>query len=420
MKTVIGFDSWVGGAHNFARLVSALKENGFEFRLLHIGSWGGDVGRPEEEMIGEMQVRDVAYYGNKSLLEILDIEKPHAVVFLSNDVFAHRAFNRYCILRKIPTLHLYHGLVEIQSTQGVRAYKTNPINQLFYVLRRIPKAITKIWPLYLAALIKTGAHFNDWKRFVADVINLSLGKYIPIAAADSKANACAVYAEADVGHAVKKYGYKYCDVHVVGNPDLSRFNLTTEMLGCAATNQRKANSEIVYVDTGLIYAGLVFANADDYLLHLTTLDKRLASQGLTLAIKLHPDHHRTNFPARLVESGIRVINNEDFVPSLLKCRGVMVEPSTAALIPALLGLPLLMVAFGKLKEQKYGKVLTDYPRGGLLTDAKSTLECINRLGRGASGDLKEWINVNSGPLPASEMPSRVAGLINKVVDDNKY
>ena len=62
-------------------------------------------------MIGEMQVRDVAYYGNKSLLEILDIEKPHAVVFLSNDVFAHRAFNRYCILRNIPTLHLYHGLV---------------------------------------------------------------------------------------------------------------------------------------------------------------------------------------------------------------------------------------------------------------------------------------------------------------------
>ncbi len=415
MKTVIGFDSWVGGAHNFARLVSALKENGFEFRLLHIGSWGGDVGRPEEEVIGEMQVRDVAYYGNKSLLEILDIEKPHAVVFLSNDVFAHRAFNRYCILRNIPTLHLYHGLVEIQSTQGARTYKTNPINQLFYVLQRIPKAITKIWPLYLTALIKTSAHINDWKRFVADVINLSLGKYIPIAAADSKASACAVYTEADVGHAVKKYGYENCDVHVVGNPDLSRFNLATEMLGCAATNQRKANSEIIYVDTGLIYAGMVFANADDYLLHLTTLAKMLATQGLSLAIKLHPDHHRTNFPTRLLENGIRVVSNEDFVSSLLNCRAVMVEPSTAALIPALLGLPLLMVAFGKLEEQKYGKVLTDYPRGRLLTDAKSTLECIKRLESGTSGDLKEWINVNSGPLPAGEMPRRVADVIAKLV-----
>lgn len=415
MKTVIGFDSWVGGAHNFARLVPALKENGFEFRLLHIGSWGGDVGRPEEEMIGEMQVRDVAYYGNKSLLEILDIEKPHAVVFLSNDVFAHRAFNRYCMLRNIPTLHLYHGLVEIQSTQGARTYKANPINQIFYVLQRIPKAITKIWPLYLTALIKTGAHINDWKRFVADVINLSLGKYIPVAAADSKASACAIYAEADVGHAVKKYGYENCDVHVVGNPDLSRFNLTTEMLGCAVANQRQANSEIVYVDTGLIYAGMVFTNAEDYLLHLKTLAKTLEAQELSLVIKLHPDHYRTNFPARLLENGICVVSNEDFVSSLLNCRAVMVEPSTAALIPALLGLPLLMVAFGKLEEQKYGKVLMDYPRGGLLTDAKSTLECIKRLESGTSGNLKDWINVNSGPLPAGEMPRRVADVISKLV-----
>ena len=153
------------------------------------------------------------------------------VVFLSNDVFAHRAFNRYCVLRNIPTLHLYHGLVEIQSIQGERAYKTNPINQLFYVLRRVPKAVTKIWPLYSHALHKTGAHFNDWKRFVADIINLSLGKYIPIAAADSKASACAVYTEADVGHAVKKYGYENCYVHVVWNPDLIKFNLTTYILG---------------------------------------------------------------------------------------------------------------------------------------------------------------------------------------------
>lgn len=187
------------------------------------------------------------------------------------------------------------------------------------------------------------------------------------------------------------------------------------MLGCAATNQREANSEIIYVDTGLIYAGMVFANADNYLLHLTTLAKTLATQGLSLAIKLHPDHHRTNFPARLVEKGIRVIGNEDFVSSLLYCRAAMVEPSTAALIPALLGLPLLMVAFGKLGEQKYGKVLADYPRGGLLTDAKSTLECIKRLESGTSGNLKDWINVNSGPLPAGEMPRRVADVITKLV-----
>lgn len=415
MKKVLGFDSWTGGAHNFARLVPAFREQGFDLQLLHIGSWGGDLGRPKEESFGELRIRDISFYAKKSLLEILDIEHPEAVLFLSNDVFAHRAFRRYCGLKGIPTLHLYHGLVEIQSTEGERMYKTNIINQVFYVLSRVPKALTKVWPLYAHALHITKARTSDWVRFLSDIVNLTKGKYISIAASDSKADGCAVYTDADVRHAVKKYSYASSDAHVVGNPDLSRFNLTTEMLGCAATNQREANSEIVYVDTGLIYAGMVFANADDYLLHLTTLAKTLTTQGLSLAIKLHPDHHRTNFPARLLENGIRVVSNEDFVSSLLNCRAAMVEPSTAALIPALLGLPLMMVAFGKLEEQKYGKVLTDYPRGGLLTDAKSALECIKRLESGTSGDLKEWINVNSGPLPAGEMPRRVADVIAKLV-----
>jgi hypothetical protein len=93
----------------------------------------------------------------------------------------------------------------------------------------------------------------------------------------------------------------------------------------------------------------------------------------------------------------------------------MVEPSTASLIPALLGLPILMVAFGKLEEQKYGKVLTDYPTGRLLTDAKLTLEYIERIESGTSGNLIEWINVNSGPLPAADMPQRVANIIAKLV-----
>lgn len=415
MKTIIGFDSWIGGAHNFERLVPAFREMGFNLQLLHIGSWGGDIGRPNEEMIGELKVRDVSFYKNRSLLEILDVLKPSAVVFLSNDVFAHRAFNRYCKLRSIPTLHLYHGLVVIQSTENKNMYKTSFADRIFYVTSRIPKALSKIWPLYAHALRITKASSKDWGRFFSDIINLTIGKYIPFAASDSRATACAIYTNADFTHAVTKYGYAKNEVHVVGNPDLSRFNLTGEMLGCAAVDQRQTNEEIVYIDTGLIYAGMVFANADDYLLHLATLAKTLAPQGLSIAIKLHPDHHRTNFPARLVVHGIRVVNNEDFVSSLFNCRAAMVEPSTAAMIPALLGLPILMVAFGKLEEQKYGKVLMDYPRGVLLADAKLTLKNIKKIENSISSDLKEWINVNSGPLPAGDMPQRVSNIIAKLV-----
>lgn len=64
--------------------------------------------------------------------------------------------------------------------------------------------------------------------------------------------------------------------------------------------------------------------------------------------------------------------------SLLNCRAAIIEPSTAALVPALLGLPVLMVALGELEEHKYGGVLMGYP-GGLFTDAKLVLEYIKIL-----------------------------------------
>lgn len=417
MKSILGFDSWTGGAHNFQRLVPAFRERGLDLMLLHIGSWGGDVGRPVEEQIGELYVRDVSYYGGMNLPAILNMENPAAVLFLSNDVFVHRAINRYCGLKGIPTIHLYHGLVEIQSTQNERMYKVNPLNQLLYVLRRIPKAICKVWPLYALAMHKSKAGLRDWSRFGSDILNMTLGKYIEVAARDSRTTACAVYTQADVRHAMHKYGYPEMDVHIVGNPDLSKFNLNDQMLAGSLSPARQYNDEIVYVDTGLIYAGMVFSGPADYLLHLIDLAKVLKNKGLKLAIKLHPDHFRTDLPNQITNQGIRVIADSEFVTSLLKCRASIVEPSTAALIPALLGVPVLLASFGKLKNQKYGKVLMEYPRSALLTTADEIVDVITNIEKHCIFHIPAWIEKNAGPLPAHQMPDRVASIIKTLISD---
>ena len=130
MKTILGFDSWTQGAHNFERLVPALRELGFELILVHLGSWGHDPDRAREEKIGELTVRDIAYYEDPSFRAILEREKPSAVVFLSVRAFAHRSFNRHCAHLGITTLHLYHGLVSVQSVSGARAYRVNWQSQL--------------------------------------------------------------------------------------------------------------------------------------------------------------------------------------------------------------------------------------------------------------------------------------------------
>lgn len=415
MKTVLGFDSWVGGASHFARLVPALRERGINLVLLHLGSWGGDAGRPTTEKIGELEVRDIQYYKGLRFDEILQKESPAAVLFLSNDVFAHRAFNRYSLHAGIPTLRLYHGLVRVQSVNTGSQYKVNLINQARFLLERLPKALTKIWPCYLGALSRTKGSKADWMRFVTDILHLSRGHYIAKGSEDSRTTACAVYTQADVIHAVTKYGHKPEDVHVVGNPDLQNFGLQEDQIGSGLGKLDRKNW-IVYVDTGLIYAGMVFQAADDYFHHLIATKDGLASQGYQMKIKLHPDHFRTQFPARLQDAGIEVLSNKNFVSTLQESVGAIVEPSTAALIPGLVGIPMLLANHGKLSSQTYGEVLVSYPRARSLNDVSKVQELLQE--EATSFDLRAvegWIGENVGPLPTMDMPKRVASIVESLI-----
>lgn len=418
MKTVLGFDSWIGGAHNFARLVPAFRERGYRLVLLHIGSWGGDTGRPRVEKFGELEVRDIAYYDGLDFDQILSKERPAAVLFLSNDVFAHRAFNRHCIHASIPTMHLYHGLVSVQSVQAGKLYDVNLFSQARFVVERIPKALNHIWPCYANALLKTRAGLSDWFRFASDIFDLARGKYIARAARDSQTSAVCVYAPSDIAHAVAKYGYTEAQVHVVGNPDITVFGLTEDHVACAAKGDTAKSREVIYLDTGLIYAGMVFDSGDDFLTHLVRTQDALKSQGRTMSAKLHPHHFRTNFPDRVRDAGIEVLTNENFVSRVQQAAAVIVEPSTAALIPAIIGVPLFLARYGKLAEQTYGDVLLGYPRARMLDDPSLIGRLIEAEASTFDSErVGSWIALNSGPMPARLMPQRVTEVLHRLAEN---
>lgn len=417
-RTILGFDSWIGGAEKYASLVPALRRRGMRLVLVHIGSWGADRERPVQEYLKDLEIRDIAWYGGKSFDEILEIEKPAAVLMLSNDVFAHRAFNRYCLAAGIPTMRLYHGLIGVQAVNDAKVYKVSLISQALFVLVRIPKAVMRIWPCYIRALVRTGASWGDWWRFLTDMTNLARGAYIARAAADCRTTRTAVYTRADVDHAVEKYGHPPDHVHVVGNPDISMFNLDENRLGCASADDNRLKNEIIYVDTGLIYAGMVFDGPDDYYAHLIATRDSLARQGKDLAIKLHPHHFRTDFPARLEAAGIEILSNANFTERLVGCGAALVEPSTAAIIPGLLGVPIMLVRYGKFAGQGYGKVMAQYPRARPLDDPDRLQAILEE----ESGSLdvtavRHWISENVGPLPADHMPDRVAEILDALSKD---
>jgi hypothetical protein len=77
-------------------------------------------------------------------------------------------------------------------------------------------------------------------------------------------------------------------------------------------------------------------------------------------------------------------------------------------VPALLGASLLLANYGKLKGQRYGIVLTEYPRARYLHDVAELRPLLESEQVCDAQKTRLWIATNAGPLPAEEMPERVA------------
>lgn len=418
-KKVIGFDSWTGGAPYCQLLLPALAARSIEYTLVHIGSWGNELGCPQERKIGDLLVRDVSFYGGDSFERILDVEKPDAVIFTSTQTFAHRALIRYCKQRAIPTLNLYHGLVNVQFTDG--EIETTTISRLAYakyVLSRVGKLLRHTFPCYIGALLKTKATYKDWSRFISDIYQLASGNLSTKASDDAKTDKCAVFTPADVEHAMRCYGFKEGDVFVVGNPDLLHFGLTQDMVGSWGALSNPITKSIMYIETGFGSIGLYFEGAQGFVNHIIGTHRALAEQGYTLCVKLKPNQAHNRFiESRLKDAGIELVTNNGFLTKLFQCSACIAETTTLSILPALIGMPLFLANYGSLNALKYGTVLTSYPRGYLLHDifdvAGILFEDAQALDK---GKLHDWMNLNVGPLPPEKMPARVASVVDDMIE----
>jgi hypothetical protein len=423
MKLIIGFDSWTTGSFHYEKLVTAFEKKGYQLLLIHIGSWGHDKNRPKEEYIGKLKVRDISYYADQSFSGILIKEKPEAVIFLSTRAFAHQAFNRYANHLNIPTVHLAHGLVGVQDV-GLehKTHKTSYSLLLSIWTQRISKNLFRLIPCYIQSLLATRASLYEWQSFGKELIYKGFAKNNknispPL---DVATSAGLVYTRADIPFFRDGHHINEKDIYIVGNPDLSRFELHHDNFGIGLQLGSTENNEIIYIDTALVQAGFVFQDEAEYINHLHSTYQKLVAQGFHMIVKLHPAHFKSGVPAALNQLGIEICQNADFVSRLKKSTAAIVEPSSAAMIPALMGKPVLLAQYEKLSEQRYGAVLTNYPRARFLKDLEDTTGVLETENSELNYiAFKEWFNENSGPLPAEDMPHRVVEAVSKVIEEPK-
>jgi hypothetical protein len=410
---VIAFDGWTLGSSHLKRLVPFFNEEQIDFFLIHLGSWGNEIGRPSEEVIDNLLVRDISYYTSQDFNAILDIEKPDAVLFLSVDAFAHRALNRYCLQRGISSFHLNHGLITVIDTTKETPFEFNFFTKLYNMKMHIWKQIRYFLPVYAKALYQTNATFKEWFRFFKDIFSRIRGFVTLESASDCKTTANLVYIKSDISYSKLKYGYNSDEVIVVGNPDLLSFNLKENDLGIhLLSDVKKITNEVIYIDSATTDYGDVFKSKQDFVNYLTNTRDTLQVIGKKLVVKLHPSSEKNGTGKLISDAGIDICQREDFIKRLKKCSASIVEPSSASLIPALIGVPVFLAQYDNFSNQVFGNLLMSYPRSIGLKNLKDIEQLMKKqYTQVDSKSIINWISQNVGPLPASEMPKRVVEVI---------
>lgn len=417
---VLGFDGWTVGVKHYSRLREAAENLGVQIELVHLGSWGDEPGRPLQEHIEGLTVRDIAYYNTIFLDRILEFEKPDLVLFLSTETFAHRAFQRFCKARGIPTVYLYHAFLSVFVFHGTSGqFKATLRGQIRFVFQQAYKSLRYSFPAYAVSLWETSAPASEWRRFISDFICRLRGKVIVRPAADARPTRCCVYVKADLQDAIQRFGMLDSEVDVVGNPDLIQFGVTSDVLDSTPAFWNVDGAEVMYIDTGFASFGAYFGSIAAYGNFLIALNADLADQGrrLVFKIKPHPDHYREELSEFLKYSGIELVGGKDFLTKLRGCCACIVEPSTLALVPAILGMPVLMCRRGPYANLAYGRVFDEYPRGAYLGDDMEAFgQTLRDLSHQTDSSAMEvWRQEYAGPLPPEEMPYRVVRSLRELV-----
>jgi hypothetical protein len=414
MKKVIAFDSWKGGVRHFNKIANPLHQKGYKLILIHIGSWGHEKKYVKEETIDNLTIRDISFYEDAAFSNILKMESPDAVIFLSTRAFAHMAFNRLARWMGIPTVHFYHGIIGVQATSSTASPdKINFLNQIRLIAKKASKNILILWPCYIKSMIITGIKKEDIYWFIREVYQKSVSGYHGSGSPDSSTDSGCVYIDADIEHMEKTYNISRQRIYTIGNPDLINFDMKESDVG--AHNQK--SNKVVYIDSAQAVAGFTFSSIQEYVNYICELKNKFEEKGYELAIKLHPASKNQGLKNILEFNGVRIIEDIDFLYEIKNCSLTIAEPSSAALIPALIGAPIYLNNIGSFAKQKYGKVLTSYTYTTVLPELSMLPEYpFNFKKNKLSNDFEKWISNNLGPLPVEEFGLRAANAIIETIN----
>jgi len=415
MKLLI-FDSWTKGSVHIYRILEELYAKNIKCIFVHIGSWGDDPFREAEEVHDGLMFRDIRFYG--SLTNVLEKERPDAVLFLSLDPLIHRAFNRLVKKSNIPSFNLYPGL---WSAQNYANHDIPPAGKRDYIktlFKRSYRAIRYAIPQYLYICFKTSGSYKDALNLINEIRLKISGKTPTKAFHDARTDMVFVFNKYDQIHAHGKFDIPVDKIHVIGVPDFLKFGMKDDMVGILGNTDTGNRSTVFYIGTGNRGSHYLLSKDEKYIEFLLKISRELKKQNITLVVKLH--YSRLTVIKKLEENykhELVVCKSEEFLETLKASIATISEPSTAALMPIALGMPILFPQFEDFQTLTFSDTLKEYKRSKTLTRLEdlANIRLFTKHSSVAAEDLSEIC----GPLPISKFSDRVTTKIYEKMIETK-
>src|SRR5207237_6976983 len=101
-----------------------------------------------------------------------------------------------------------------------------------------------------------------------------------------------------------------------------------------------------YIETGFSSVGVFFSGTQEFVDHLIETSNSLAAAGYKLKLKLKPNQVNSKAIEQcLANTPIELVTNSAFLQELAGCAACIVETSSLAMFPTLMGMPLLLAKY---------------------------------------------------------------------------
>ena len=267
-KTILCFDNWLLGSHNFERFAAFLNKEKFDVVLIHLGNWLNLDETEVDDSLLNIRIIDICDLSTRDPVEIIKIMQPDLILLTQNNTFYIKSIIVASRLMGVPTVFMAHGLMTTSFSNIAFVSESSIFAK---ILTKIKNTVSRVWKRKLLLELFWYARVHkrvSWSNLLKTLIQLkNRVRYDNYASEDTKTNYYLVYSNADRDFCSKYFGAKVNLIKVIGIPELDRMQALISNFNILTPLSNSIKPFAIYIESKVLKKHFLY-NTDEFLKYL--------------------------------------------------------------------------------------------------------------------------------------------------------